>query len=108
MRKKKVFCEKQPKYEIKFGLKTIQVYEQRNQGRTKATDYRNYTYIKTIPITQIYLFVTQWRAEKGANGATPPGIQGRGIKRVKLQKSHFIELLKIYAFSYVSLLKHPA
>ena len=39
--------------------------------------------------------------QRGVNGATAPGIQGReGIKRVTLQKLHFIKLLKIYAFLY--------
>ena len=42
----------------------------------------------------------QWRAEGGKRGDGPSIQGGEGIKRVKLQKSHFIKLLKIYAFSY--------
>ena len=50
-----------------------------------------------------------WRAKgKGERGDGPEGPRKGGIKRVKLQKLHFIKLLKIYAFSIVSLLTHAA
>ena len=46
-------------------------------------------------------FVTVACKGGGANGAGAPNIQGRrGIKKVKLQKLHFIKLLKIFDFSY--------
>ena len=43
----------------------------------------------------------QGRAEGGGERGDGPGHpRWGGIKRVKLQKLHFIKLLKIYAFSY--------
>ena len=43
---------------------------------------------------------TQWRADGGQTRRQPRASKVGGIYRVRLQKLHFIKLLKIYAFSY--------
>ena len=56
--KENCFFRKQPRYKTKFRLEANQIYQYNNHGKTKATDYSNYRYVKTIPISQTNSFVT--------------------------------------------------
>ena len=58
MRKKKVICEKQSRYKNQILTRDRSDLRLKQSRQKKATDYKKYTYIKTIPTTQIYLFMT--------------------------------------------------